>query len=169
MKNLAFYLIITITTFLAPIELVCFILMFIMGVDTIVKILSLRTISRKEKRPFRDLYKSRIARKGYFLKVVGYMIMVLPLLPLDVYFLTPFAIKSSATLGYDLGKILTPALFTNGLLVIFCLIELSSINENWFDFSGNNILSGVSKTLKKTKSVVLNASKFYKEVKNDKE
>jgi hypothetical protein len=140
-----------------------------MGIDTIVKILSLRTISRKENRPFRDLYKSRIARKGYFLKVVGYMIMVLPLLPLDVYFLTPFAVKSTAIFGYEIGKILTPALFTNGLLVIFCLIELSSINENWFDFSGNNILSGVSNILKKTKSVVLNASKFYKEVKNDKE
>jgi hypothetical protein len=169
MKNLFFYLIITVTTFLAPIELVCFVLMFIMGIDTIVKILSLRTISKKEERPFRDLYKSRIARKGYFLKVVGYMIMVLPLLPLDVFFLTPFAVRSTATLGYEIGKILTPALFTNGLLVIFCLIELSSINENWFDFSGNNILSGVSKTIKKTKSVLLKASSFYKEIKNDKE
>ena len=96
------------------------------------------------------------------------MIVVLPLLPLDVYFLTPFALKSTATLGYDLGKILTPALFTNGLLAIFCLIELSSINENWFDFSGNNIFSGVSKTLKTVKSVVLNASSFYKDIKNDK-
>jgi hypothetical protein len=141
--------------------------MFIMGIDTIVKILSLRTISRKENRPFRDLYKSRIARKGYFLKVVGYMIMVLPLLPLDVYFLTPFAIKSSIILGYDFGNILSPALFTNGLLVIFCLIELSSINENWFDFSGNNMFNSVSITLKKTKSIIFSLSSFYKEVKKD--
>lgn len=169
MKNIIFYLTITITTLLAPIELVCLVLMFIMGIDTVVKILSLHTISRKEKRPFRDLYKSRIARKGYFLKVVGYLIMIIPILPLDVYFLTPFALKSAATLGYDLGKILTPALFTNGLLVIFCLIELSSINENWFDFSGNNIFSEVYKMLKKIKSAVLNASSFYKKIKNDKE
>jgi hypothetical protein len=167
MKKLITYSFFSTIAFLVPIQLITILLMFIMGIDTLVKIISLRTLAKKENREFRDLFKSKILRRGYFLKILGYMAIALPLLPLDIFFLTPFVLKASSLLGYNIGTVIIPALFTNGLLLIFCLIELSSINENWFDFSGNNIFNSVFKTIKKIRSGILNVSSFYKDIKND--
>jgi hypothetical protein len=167
MKKITVNLFFITTAFLAPIQLITILLMFMMGIDTVVKIISLKTIARNTNKEFKDVFKSKILRKGYFLKILGYLVLALPLLPLDFYFLTPFAFKAVSILGYNLGTILTPALFTNGLLIIFCLIELSSINENWFDFSGNNIFKSVYEIIKKVKKFILNTSSFVKDVKDD--
>jgi hypothetical protein len=66
--------------------------------------------------------------------------------PLDFYMLTPFTKGFMQYLSIEY-IVVTNAIFTNILLIIFCIIELASINENWFDISGNNILKSVKDTV----------------------
>jgi hypothetical protein len=68
-------------------------------------------------------------------------------------------------LGYTF-TIPTTALFTNMLLCIFAIMELSSINENWFDISGNNIFKSVFSIVRKIRSTVSKVSDTWKDIKN---
>ena len=54
---------------------------------------------------------------------------------------------------------------TNCLLIIFSLIELGSINENWVDISGNNVLKSVYVTVAKIKKVIAENVNFLKGIK----
>jgi hypothetical protein len=63
--------------------------------------------------------------------------------------------------------IISPALCTNILLAILCLMEVSSINENWFDISKNNILKSVSKSFNRIRKTVKTVTSAYKETKDD--
>jgi hypothetical protein len=166
MKNLAFYIIITFCSFFAPIELVVITLMGFIAMDTLVKLLSLRTLARKENKPYREVFFSKILRRGYFYKSLGYLIIALPIFPLDFYFLTPWTTGIGKFLGYAF-TLPTKAVYTNLLLIIFCLMELSSINENWFDFSGNNLFRSIYSIVGKIRKVVAGASAFYKDIKKD--
>ena len=62
--------------------------------------------------------------------------------------------------------ITTSAIFTNILLGIFSIIELASINENWFDITGNNVLKKTCDTVKKLRKGLKEASDTYKDIKN---
>ena len=150
----------------SPIEICIFILMGIMLIDTIVKLFSLRVMAKKSGRLFRDLFESRLLRNGYIFKGLGYFIFALAIFPLDFYVLTPFLCKSVVFLGYDI-HVPSTAIFTNILLVIFSLIELSSINENWVDITGNNILKGVFSMVKKVRTGIQSVSDTVKNVKNN--
>ena len=102
-------------------------------------------------------------RRGYMFKLAGYAFVAIPLLPLDFYLLTPFFSSLLGSAGYDI--ILNKAVFTNGILIIFSLIEISSINENWFDITGNNMLKAVFNIVTKTRSVVEKAASTYRNIK----
>ena len=65
--------------------------------------------------------------------------------------------------GYDI--VLNKALFTNGILIIFSIIEISSINENWFDITGNNILKTVFGVVKKVRGAIEGAAETYRNIK----
>lgn len=132
--------------FISPIELSIILLMGAMGVDTIVKLISLKIQSKKEGRKFMDVFASKMLRKGYILKGSGYLLFALAVFPLDFYMLTPFTKGFMQYLSIEY-IVVTKAIFTNILLIIFCIIELASINENWFDISGNNILKSVKETV----------------------
>jgi len=150
--------------FFAPIELLIIILMGIIFVDTIVKLISLKIIANRNNRPYRDVFKSRMLRLGYIYKTAGYLFVALPLFPLDYYGLTPFIYKLIDFFGY--GSIdLSKAILTNALLMIFCLMEISSINENWFDITGNNILKAVWTTVKSIRKGIETAAALYKDAK----
>jgi hypothetical protein len=151
---------------IAPIELCIIILFFVMIIDTVVKLISLKIISKKEKRPFKDLYASRMLRKGYIYKSAGYFILAGALFPLDYFMLTPF-LNGSLSLFWNGISIPNSAIFTNALLVIFSIIELSSINENWFDITGNNIFKSVFKTVKAIRKAVESTSSFIRKTKDD--
>jgi len=45
-------------------------------------------------------------------------------------------------------------------------MELSSINENWFDISGNNIFKSVFSIVRKIRSTVSKVSDTWKDIKN---
>ena len=132
--------------FISPIELSIILLMGAMGVDTIVKLISLKIQSKRDGRKFMDVFASKMLRKGYILKGSGYLLFALAVFPLDFYMLTPFTKGFMQYLSIEY-IVVTKAIFTNILLIIFCIIELSSINENWFDISGNNILKSVKETV----------------------
>ena len=132
--------------FISPIELSIILLMGAMGVDTIVKLVSLKIQSKRDGRKFMDVFASKMLRKGYILKGSGYLLFALAVFPLDFYMLTPFTKGFMQYLSIEY-IVVTKAIFTNILLIIFCIIELASINENWFDISGNNILKSVKETV----------------------
>jgi hypothetical protein len=148
----------------APVELSAICLFLTIGVDTIVKLISLWYISKRENRPYNDVFKSKMLRRGYMFKLAGYAFVAIPLLPLDFYLLTPFVSSLLKAAGYDI--ILNNAVFTNGILIIFSLIEISSINENWFDITGNNMLKAVFTVVKKIRSAVENAASTYRKIKS---
>jgi hypothetical protein len=155
--------------FFAPIELMIIILMGIILIDTMIKLFWLRKEAKLQGRPFRDLFRSKILRRGYLFKSIGYMVIAGPLFPLDYYALTPFL---DASLMYfipdiQVAQMITPAAFTNILLIIFCLMELSSINENWFDLTGNNILSRCFQFIKKIRGGVRSVADDIREIKDD--
>jgi hypothetical protein len=97
-------------------------------------------------------------------KLAGYAFVALPLLPLDYYLLTPFVSSVLNSADYDI--ILNKAVFTNGILIIFSLIEISSINENWFDITGNNMLKAVFTIVKKIRGAVESAASTYRNIKS---
>lgn len=147
-----------------PVELSAICLFLAIGVDTIVKLISLRYIAKREKRAYREVFLSKMLRRGYMFKLAGYAFVAIPLLPLDFYLLTPFVSGLLSNLGYDI--ILNKAIFTNGILIIFSLIEISSINENWFDITGNNMLKAVFTVVKKIRGAVENVASTYRNMKN---
>jgi len=157
--------VLTITSFFAPIQIMVMVLMFIIFVDTIVKLISLKKIAKESKRKYRDVFKSRILRQGYVYKSLGYYITAGVVFPLDYYALTPFLNGLLDFTGFSF-VIPVPAILTNVLLGIFSLIELASINENWFDITGNNILNKTFATVKKLRKGLKEVSDTYKDIKN---
>lgn len=155
----------SISSFFAPIELMALILMFIIFIDTVVKLISLRKIAKKSNRKYREVFKSRILREGYVYKALGYYVTAGVIFPLDYYALTPFINGLLNFLGFSF-IITVPAILTNILLGIFSIIELSSINENWFDITGNNILRQTFNTVKKLRKGIKSVSDTYKDIKN---
>lgn len=164
MKSKLITFLIALTAMWAPVELSAICLFLTIGVDTIVKLISLWYISKRENRPYNEVFKSKMLRRGYMFKLAGYAFVAIPLLPLDFYLLTPFVSSLLNTLGYDI--ILNKAVFTNGILIIFSLIEISSINENWFDITGNNMLKAVFTVVKKIRASVESAASTYRNMKN---
>jgi len=157
--------ILAILSFFAPIEIMAIVLMFIIFVDTVVKLISLRKIAKESKRNYRDVFKSRILRQGYIYKSLGYYITAGVVFPLDYYALTPFINGLLKFLNFDF-VIAVPAILTNILLGIFSIIELASINENWFDITGNNVLRKTCDTVKKLRKGLKQVSDTYKDIKN---
>jgi hypothetical protein len=157
--------VLTITSFFAPIQIMVMVLMFIIFVDTIVKLISLKKIAKESKRKYRDVFKSRILRQGYVYKSLGYYITAGVVFPLDYYALTPFLNGLLDFTGFSF-VIPVPAILTNVLLGIFSLIELASINENWFDITGNNVLNKTFATVKKLRKGLKEVSDTYKDIKN---
>jgi hypothetical protein len=149
----------------APVEMCAILLMTIIFIDTIVKLISLKKIACVEGRKYREVFKSKILRRGYIFKAAGYYIFAGALFPLDYYALTPFSNEVIKALGYGF-TLPTGAIYTNFLLCIFALIELSSINENWFDLTGNNMLKTVFNTVKKIRGTIEKVSDTYKDIKN---
>ena len=152
--------------FIAPIELSMILLMVAMGVDTVVKLISLKVQSKKEGRKYMDVFASKMLRKGYILKGSGYLLFALAVFPLDFYMLTPFlkGVMQYLSIEYI---VVTKAVFTNLLLIIFCIIELASINENWFDISGNNILKSVKDTVVILRDAINGVTDFISRTKNN--
>ena len=157
--------ILAVFSFFAPVEIMVLVLMFIIFVDTIVKLVSLRKIAKQTKRKYRDVFKSRILRQGYIYKSLGYYITAGVVFPLDYYALTPFLNGLLKFLDFDF-IIAVPAILTNILLGIFSIIELASINENWFDITGNNVLRKTCDTVKKLRKGLKDVSDTYKDIKN---
>lgn len=154
-----------ISSFFAPVEIMAIVLMFIIFVDTVVKLISLRKIAKETKRKYRDVFKSRILRQGYIYKSLGYYITAGVVFPLDYYALTPFINGLLKFLDFDF-IIAVPAILTNILLGLFSIIELASINENWFDITGNNVLRKTCNTVKKLRKGLKDVSDTYKDIKN---
>ena len=157
--------ILALSSFFAPIEIMAIVLMFIIFVDTVVKLISLRKIAKETKRKYRDVFKSRILRQGYIYKSLGYYITAGVVFPLDYYALTPFINGLLKFLNFDF-IIAVPAILTNILLGLFSIIELASINENWFDITGNNVLRKTCNTVKKLRKGLKDVSDTYKDIKN---
>jgi hypothetical protein len=152
--------------FISPIELSIILLMGAMGVDTIVKLVSLKIQSKRDGRRYMDVFASKMLRKGYILKGSGYLLFALAVFPLDFYMLTPFTKGFMQYLSIEY-IVVTKAIFTNILLIIFCIIELASINENWFDISGNNILKSVKDTVVIIRDAINGVIKFIGGAKNN--
>ena len=140
--------------------------MFIIFVDTVVKLISLNKIAQETNRKYNEVFKSRILRLGYLYKTAGYFIMVAVIFPIDYYALTPFIAAMLKIFNLQ-ALVITPALCTNILLAMLCLMEVSSINENWFDISKNNILKSVSNSFNRIRKTVKTVTSAYKETKDD--
>jgi hypothetical protein len=156
----------TMFSFFAPIQMLVLILMFVILVDTVVKLISLNKIAQETNRKYKDVFKSKILRHGYLYKTAGYLIMVAVIFPIDYYALTPF-ISAMLTVFNLQALVMSSALCTNILLAILCLMEVSSINENWFDISKNNILTSVSNSFNRIRKTVKTVTSAYKETKDD--
>ncbi len=165
MKTKIALLTLSVFSFFAPIELCAILLMSVIFIDTIVKLISLKKIACEEGRKYKDVFKSKILRRGYVFKAAGYYIFAGALFPLDYYALTPFSNGAIKAFGYGF-TLPTQAIYTNILLCIFAMIELSSINENWFDITGNNMLKSVFGVVKKIRGTIEKISDTYKNVKN---
>ncbi len=165
MKTKITLLTLSLFSFFAPIELCAILLMFVIFIDTIVKLISIKKIACDEGKKYREVFKSKILRRGYIFKAAGYYILAGALFPLDYYAFTPFSNGVLKALGYDF-IVPTQAVYTNILLCIFAMIELSSINENWFDITGNNMLKSVFGVVKKIRGTIEKISETYKDIKN---
>ena len=165
MKEKITLLVVGVGAVFAPVEVCALLLMFVIFIDTIVKLISLKKIACIENKKYRDVFKSKILRRGYIFKAAGYYIFAGALFPLDYYALTPFSNGLIHALGYEI-ILPTAALYTNLLLCLFALIELASINENWFDITGNNMLKAVYNVVKKIRGTVEKISDTYKNIKN---
>lgn len=153
-------------SFFAPIQMLVLILMITILIDTIVKLISLKKIALETNKTYREVFKSKLLRQGYLYKTAGYLLMTVAIFPIDYYGLTPF-IHSILKIWNITVLINATAICTNVLLVILCLMEVSSINENWFDISKNNILRSVSNSFNKIRKTIKRITSTYKETKDD--
>jgi len=165
MKEKIAIFIVGVGAIVAPVEMCALLLMFVILIDTIVKLFSLRQIAAKGNKRYKDVFKSKILRRGYIFKGAGYYIFAGALFPIDYYAFTPFSNGLIKALGYNL-TLPTQAVYTNLLLCLFALIELASINENWFDITGNNMLKSVFDIVKKIRGTIEKISDTYKNIKN---
>ena len=138
--------------------------MTVIFIDTIVKLVSLKKIACTEGKKYKDVFRSKILRRGYIFKGAGYYLLALAVFPLDYFGFTPFLQSTLKVTGYEI-IIPTKAFFTNILLYIFAIIELSSINENWFDLTGNNIFKSVLSVVKTIRGGIEKVSDTYKNIK----
>lgn len=152
--------------FFSPIELMIIILMSTILLDTIVKMFSIRKIAIENNRKFRDVFRSKSLREGYIWKSLGYLVIACAIFPLDYYVLTPFVIGAVEYFNVSI-TIPTQAVFTNLLLVIFCLMEISSINENWYDITGDNMFAKVAKMIKKIRFGFEETYRFIRKTKEE--
>ena len=166
MKTNIIFFFSAIFSFFAPIQMLVLILMFTIFVDTVVKLISLNKIAQETNRKYKDVFKSKILRHGYLYKTAGYLIMVAVIFPIDYYALTPFISAMLKVFNLQV-LIVSPAICTNILLAILCLMEISSINENWFDISKNNILKSVSNSFNRIKKTIKTVTSAYKDTKDD--
>ena len=72
MKAKLSLVILSVFSFFAPIELCAIILMSMIFIDTMVKMVSIKKISSNEGRAYRDVFKSKMLRRGYIFKTAGY-------------------------------------------------------------------------------------------------
>ena len=156
----------TMFSFFAPIQMLVLILMFVILIDTVVKLISLNKIAQETNRKYKDVFKSRILRLGYLHKTAGYLVMAGVIFPIDYYALTPFISAMLKVFNLQ-ALVISPAICTNILLAILCLMEISSINENWFDISKNNILKSVSNSFNRIKKTIKTVTSAYKDTKDD--
>ena len=84
-----------------------------------------------------------------------------------ISFFSPIELFAQGLINVTGYEIIIPskAFFTNGLIYIFAIIELSSINENWFDLTGNNIFRGVFRVVKAIRGGIQKVSDTYKNIK----
>lgn len=162
MKTSITLILVTILSFFAPISLCVVLLMGVIFLDTIVKLLSLITVAKESNRRYLDVFESEILRKKFVLKSIGYMILAVPVATLDILILSP-ALDWVVCEYFDF-KIPIEAVFSNFLLIIFCFMELSSINENWNALSGNNIFKSVVKAVKEMRKILTEIAKIKKEI-----
>lgn len=162
MKTYITLILISILSFYAPIALCVVLLMGMIFLDTIVKVMSLYTVAKKDNRPYFDVFKSEILRKKFVLKSIGYMILAVPVATLDILILSP-SLEWFLCQYYDF-KVPVEAIFSNFLLIIFCFMELSSVNENWNVLSGTNIFKSAFKVVKKIRVALAEAARIKKEI-----
>lgn len=152
-------------SFFAPIAVTICILMGFILVDTLMKVGSIYFIAKREDRKFFDVFKSKILRVKFILKSLGYMALAFPVAILDIKIITP-TIKWALE-NFTKYTVPTEALTANVLIVIFCLMELSSINENWNVITRVNLFKSVSKVTIKVRDIIISIMSFFKSIKSD--
>lgn len=172
MKTIITTFILGLVSFFTPVAIPSLILMLFICMDTVVKLFALKTIAIKENKRYLDVFHSKILRKKFILKSFGYLTLVVPIAVLDIYLLTPFlhwVLNYYWQITVSIQIDFIHAMFTNILLTIFCLMELSSINENWDLLSGNNIFESVRKTVINIRKGISNIVDFIVETKKIKD
>lgn len=145
MKTSIILLMTTIISFFAPVGITIGILFGFILLDTLVKIVSLKVLAKRENKSFFDLFLSRTLRTKFILKSMGYLVMAIPVTVLDIYILTP-TLKTVTDVFFTNLIIPTDAFFGNILVIIFCAMELYSVNENWNVISKVDLFKKVSQT-----------------------
>lgn len=164
--NLLILLLTGLMSYFAPIGLTICMLMGFILIDTLVKVFSIFIISRREKRPFFDIFKSKILRAKFILKSFGYFILAVSVAWIDIELITP-TIKWVLENFYNGLTIPTEALMANILIIIFCFMELSSINENYNVITRVDLFKKVSKIVIKTRDFIIDVMSFFKNLKTD--
>lgn len=152
MKAYLILLLTTVFSFFAPISFTIVVLMGMILIDTIVKLFSLRTLAKSQNRKYLDVFESEILRKRFILKSLGYLLLCLPVSALDIFAITP-SINWFLSTSFDI-TIPTKAVTSNILILLFCFMELSSINENWNTLTGNDLFKAVIKATKKVRTII---------------
>lgn len=163
MKGISVVVLGTIASVFLPIQITAILLMFMIFIDTCVKMFSLRKEANSTGRKFKDVFSSKILRQGYLYKAGGYFIFTAAILPFDFYLLSPY-VEHLVNLSDYILNVHMQAVFTNLLLLIFCLMELSSINENWYDISGSNMFRRITSIAMKIRESLKTVLSFKKDV-----
>lgn len=168
MKTLLTIMATTTLSFFAPIGITIVILLGFILLDTIVKIASLYAISKREQIRFMDIFLSKTLRVKFVLKSLGYLVLIIPITIMDILVLTP-ALTIVLEAFFSHIYIPTDALFANILVVIFCGMELYSVNENWDVISNVNLFKRVSEFALKIRRKINTVVEFIQELKRVKE
>lgn len=155
-----------ILSFFAPIATTICALMGFILVDTLTRLISIYFITKRKNRKFEDVFDSKTLRVKFILKSLGYMVLALSVSVIDIKVITP-TIKWFLENFYSNITIPTQALASNVLIIIFCFMELSSINENWNMIAKIDLFKSVSKIVVKTRDFIIDVIGFFKSIKSD--
>lgn len=142
---------------LLPLSVSIFVLMAMMGIDTILGRKLARFNAKKQGSDERVAVKSKITREGFVSKGLMYFMFIGLFLCIDFFIIDKFMFYYFATFPVHY-------IASIGLTIIFILTEFDSVDEHYYHLKGKRLKGIISSNINKIKKTIIDIFKFKNDI-----